>query len=60
MPKQAYIQAPVTDETFAEYSTHRKQLRQTWLEYLLAALAEYKAAHPARVAPPSETKKGDK
>ena len=58
MAKQPYIQAPVTEETFAKYNAHRKGLKQTWLEYLLGALAEYKASHPVPDAspevPPSE------
>ena len=39
---QKWIQTPVSDEVFEEYSQHKKELGQTWTEYILSALALYK------------------
>jgi len=39
---QKWIQTPVSDEVFEEYSQHKKELGQTWTEYIIAALALYK------------------
>ena len=39
---QKWKQTPVSDEVFEEYSQHKKELGQTWTEYILSALALYK------------------
>jgi len=39
---QKWIQTPVSDEVFEEYSQHKKEMGQTWRDYILSALALYK------------------
>ena len=39
---QKWIQTPVSDKVFEEFSCHKKQLGQTWPGYILAALTVYK------------------
>jgi hypothetical protein len=48
---QKWIQTPVSGEVFEEYSQHKKELRQTWTEYILAALALYKQTTGKRAVP---------